>query len=89
MQKELEYLRKRFMSQGVTERELRDINVGFSRQNLQLELCLLRYNAKSLGLNLKRNYLRNMTAIQDELSSGRVVKEGRLDMLLGQLGAIR
>ena len=89
MQGELEYLRKRFMSQGVTERELRDINVEFSRQNLQLELCLLRYNAKSLGLNLKRNYLRNMTAIQDELSSGRVVKEGRLDMLLGELGAIR
>ena len=89
MQRELEYLRNRFMSQGVTERELRDINVEFSRQNLQLELCLLRYNAKSLGLNLKRNYLRNMTAIQDELSSGRVVKEGRLDMLLGELGAIR
>ena len=89
MQRELEYLRKRFMSQGVTERELRDINVEFSRQNLQLELCLLHYNAKSLGLNLKRNYLRNMTAIQDELSSGRVVKEGRLDMLLGELGAIR
>ena len=89
VQKDLEYLRKRFMSQGVTERELHDIRVEFSRQNLQLELCLLWHNARSLGLNLKRNYRKTMTSIQDELSSGRIVKEERLDMYLGKLGDIR
>ena len=89
VQKDLEYLRKRFMFQGVTERELHDIRVEFSRQNLQLELCLLWHNARSLGLNLKRNYRKTMTSIQDELSSGRIVKEERLDMYLGKLGDIR
>ena len=89
LQKDLEYLRKRFMSQGVTERELHDISVEFIRQNLQLELCLLWHDARSLGLNLKRNYRKIMTSIQDELSSGRIVKEERLDMYLGKLGDIR
>ena len=89
MQRDLEYLRKRFMSQGVTEREIRDINVEFSRVNLQLELCLLRHNVKSLGLNLKRIYLNVMSAVQDELSSGRLVKEERLDDMLRELGTIR
>lgn len=82
-------MKNRFMSKGVTERELRDIRVEFSRQNLQLELCLLRHNTTSLSMNVKRNYRETMTSIQDELSSGRVVKEERLDMLLGKLGAIR
>ena len=77
------------MSQGVTERELHDIKVEFTRQNLQLELCLLWHNARSLGLNLKRNYRKTMTSIQDELSSGRIVKEERLYMYLGTLGDIR
>lgn len=89
VQRELEYLRKRCMSQGVTERELRDINVEFSRQNLQLELCLLRRDVKNVGLNLKRNYLDMMSAVQNELSSGRLVKEERLDEMLQELGAIR
>lgn len=89
VQRELEYLRKRCMSQGVTERELRDINVEFSRQNLQLELCLLRHDVKNVGLNLKRNYLDMMSAVQNELSSGRLVKEERLDEMLQELGAIR
>ena len=89
VQRELEYLRKRFMSQGVTERELRDINVEFSRQNLQLELCLLRYDVKKVGLNLKKNYLDTMSAVQNELSSGRLVEEERLDVMLQDLGAIR
>ena len=48
VQRELDFLRKRFMSQGVTERELRDIDVEFSRQNLQLELCLLRQDVKKV-----------------------------------------
>ena len=77
------------MSQGVTEREIRDINVEFSRVNLQLELCLLRHNVKSLGLNLKRIYLNRMSSVQDELSSGRLVKEERLDEMLRELGTIR
>lgn len=77
------------MSQGVTEREVRDIDVEFSRQNLLLELCLLRYDVKSLGLNLKSKFLNVMTAVQDALSSGRLVEEERLDELLGQLDTIR
>lgn len=77
------------MSQGVTERELRDINVEFSRQNLQLELCLLRYDVKKVGPNLKKKYLDTMSAVQNELSSGRLVEEERLDVMLQDLGAIR
>jgi len=89
VQRELEYLRKRFTSQGVTERELRDINVEFSRQNLRLELCLLRHDVKNVGLNLKRKYLDMMSAVQSELSSGRLVEEERLDRMLQELGDIR
>lgn len=77
------------MSQGVTERELRDINVEFSRQNLQLELCLLRHDVKNVGLNLKTKYLDMMSVVQNELSSGRPVEEERLDRMLQELGAIR
>ena len=89
MQKELENLRKRLMSQGVTERELRDINVEFGRQNLRLELCLLRHDVKNVGLNLKRNYLDMMSAVQNKLSSGRLVEEERLDEMLHELDTIR
>ena len=89
VQRELEYLRKRFMSQGVTERELRDIDVEFSRQNLQLELCLLRHDVNKVGLNLKKKYLDTMSAVQNELSSGRLVEEERLDEMLQDLDAIR
>lgn len=89
VQRELEYLRKRFMSQGVTETELRDINVEFSRQNLQLELCLLRHDVKKVGLNLKKKYLDTMSAVQNELSTGRLVEQERLDVMLQDLGAIR
>ena len=89
MQRELEYLKKRFTSQGVTERELRDINVEFSRQNLQLELCLLRHDVKNVGLNLKKKYLDVMSAVESELSSGRLVEDERLDRMLQELGAIR
>lgn len=77
------------MSQGVTERELRDINVEFSRQNLQLELCLLRHDVKNVGLNLKTKYLDMMSVVQNELSSGRPVEEERLDRMLQELGTIR
>ena len=89
VQRELEYLRKRFMSQGVTERELRDIDLEFSRQNLQLELCLLRHDVKKVGLNLKQKYLDTMSAVQIELSSGRLVGEEKLDEMLQDLDAIR
>ena len=89
MQKELEHLRKRFMSQEVTERELRDINVEFSRQNLKLELCLLHHDVKNVGLNLKRKYLDVMSAVQIELSSGRLLEEESLERMLQELNAIR
>ena len=86
---DLEHLRKRVMSQGVTERELRDLNVEFSRQNLKLELYLLHHDVTNVGLNLKRNYLDMMSAIQNKLSSGRLVEEERLDEMLRELDGIR
>ena len=89
VQRELEHLRKRVMSQGVTEREIRDLNVEFSRQNLKLELYLLHHDVKNVGLNLKRNYLDIMSAVQNKLSSGRLVEEERLDEMLRELNGIR
>ena len=86
---ELESLRKLFMSAGVTERELRDINVELSRQKLQLELCLLQHDIKRFGLNLKMCFYDDMEAARHELSSGRLINERRLGEMLGQLGAIR
>lgn len=89
VQRELEHLRKRVMSQGVTERELRDLNVEFSRQNLKLELYLLHHDVKNVGLNLKRNYRDMMSAVQNKLSSGRLLGEDRLDEMLRELDGIR
>lgn len=89
VQTELEFLRKRFMSAGVTERELRDINVELTRQKLQLELCLLRHDMCRLRLNLKRCFVDVMEAVCQELASGRLIEERRLGEMLAQLGGIR
>lgn len=89
MKKELEWLRKRFMSTGVTERELRDINVELTRQKLQLELLLLQCDVRGFGINLKITYTDAMEAARKELSSGRLISERRLGEMLEQLGAIR
>lgn len=89
VQTELEFLRKRFMSAGVTERELREINVELTRQKLQLELCLLRHDMCRLRLNLKRCFVDVMEAVCQELASGRLIEERRLGEMLAQLGGIR
>ena len=89
LQTELEFLRKRFMSAGVTERELREINVELSRQKLQLELFLLRHDMCRLRLNLKRCFVDVMEAVCQELASGRLKEERRLGEMLAQLGGIR
>ena len=77
------------MSAGVTERELRDINVELTRQKLQLELLLLKCDIRGFGINLKDKYTDAMEAARKELASGKLLPERRLGEMLGQLGAIR
>ena len=77
------------MSPGLTERELREINVELTRQKLQLELCLLRHDINRLRLNLKKCLIDVMEAVRKELASGRLIEERRLGEMLAQLGAIR
>ena len=85
----MEYLKKRFMSEGVTHREVRDINLEFTRLNLQLELCLLRYSVISLNLTLDESSIQRMRDVREELSSGKLVETKKLDELLETLAAIR
>lgn len=87
--KELDFLRKRFTAAGVTERELREINVELTRQKLQFELLLLQYDVRKFGLNLKICYNDDMETVRSELSSGRLIPDRRLDQLLAMLSAIR
>ena len=89
MQAELECLRKRFVSAGVTERELREINLELTRQRLKLELCLLRHDVKMVDLNLKTCYVVVMETASDELSSGKLIAEWKLDEMLKELDAVR
>lgn len=89
LQGEMEYLKKRFMSEGVTHREFRDINLEFTRLNLQLELCLLKYNVTSLNLTLNESSSQVMRAVREELSSGILIETKKLDELLEMLAAIR
>lgn len=77
------------MSAGVTERELRDINLELTRQKLQLELLLLRHDINRFGINLKMSYIDEVKAARHKLSSGRLIQKRRLDEMLEQLGAIR
>ena len=46
------YFRKRFMSNGVMQRELQEINTEFSRLHLHLELRSLSRDVKRLELDL-------------------------------------
>ena len=87
--KELDFLRKRFTAAGVTERELREINVELTRQKLQFELLLLQHDMRKFGLNLKICYVDDMKTVRSELSSGRLITDRRLDQLLAKLSAIR
>lgn len=88
MQSELDNLRKRFMSFGVTERELRDINRELNRLNVHLELNLLLHNIKRFGAKLKQCYIGVIDTISHEVSQGNLIQEGRLGEMLKQLGAI-
>ena len=89
MQSELDNLRKRFMSFGVTERELRDINRELTRLNVDLVLNLLLHNIKRFGAKLKQCYIGVIDTISHEVSQGNLIQEGRLGEMLKQLGAIR
>ena len=85
----MEYLKKRFMSERVTPREFRDINLEFTRLNLQLELCLLEYNVTSLKLTLDESSSQVIRDVRKELSSGELIETEKLDELLERLAAIR
>ena len=77
------------MSDGVTHRELRDINTEFSRLNLLLELCLLIHEIKSLALELEDSPRKMMTALQEKLTSGKRIEDEVLDEMMNNLKAIR
>ena len=77
------------MSDGVTQKELRDINTEFSRLNLQLELCLLSHDIKSLARELDEHSRQMMTAMHDELSSGKRIEDEKLDEMMNNLKDIR
>jgi len=87
--KELSYLQKRFMFDGVTQRELQDINSEFSRLNLQLELCSLIHDVRSLELELDERSRQMMATLRDELSSGKRIDDERLDELMKNIAIIR
>ena len=77
------------MSDGVTYRELRNINTEFSRLNLLLELCLLIHEIKSPELDLEDSHRQMMIAIQEKLSSGKPLEDENLDEMMNNLKAIR
>lgn len=85
----MEYLKKRFMSERVTHREFRDINLEFTRLNLQLELCLLEYDVKGLNLTMDESSGLAMRNVREELSSGKLMETQKLDEMLKRLAAIR
>jgi len=85
----MEYLKKRFMSERVTHREFRDINLEFTRLNLQLELCLLEYDVTSLNLTMDESSRLAMRNVRKELSSGKLMETEKLDEMLKRLAAIR
>lgn len=85
----MEYLKKRFMSERVTPREFRDINLEFTRLNLQVELCLLECNVTSLKLTLDESSRQVIRDVRKELSSGKLIETEKLDELLKRLAAIR
>ena len=77
------------MSESVTHRELQDIDVEFTRLNLQLELCLLHHDVKTINLTLDTPFAHVMEEVRDELSSGKLIEANKLDELLKKLAAIR
>lgn len=85
----MEYMKKRFMSDQVTQREFQDVNLEFTRLNLQLELCLLEYDVTSLNLTLDESSRQVMRDVREELSSLKLIETEKLDELLERLAAIR
>ena len=82
-------LRKRFMSDGVTQRELQDINTEFSRLNIQLQLCSLSHYVKKLELELDESSRQMMTAVREQLSSCKRIDDKKLDELTENTAIIR
>ena len=89
LQEELEYLKTRAISGTVSERELCDINLEFTRINLRFELCLLKHNITKLNLTLMASHSNLLRDVQDELSNGKLIQTERLDELLEMLSGIR
>ena len=89
LQGEMEYMKKRFMSDQVTQREFQDVNLEFTRLNLQLELCLLEYDVTSLNLTLDESSRQVMRDVREKLSSLKLIETEKLDELLERLAAIR
>lgn len=77
------------MFDGVTQRELQHINSEFSRLNLQLELCSLIHDVRSLELELDERSRQMMATLRDELSSGKRIDDERLDELMKNIAIIR
>ena len=77
------------MSDGVTHRELRNINTEFSRLNLLLELYLLIHEIKRPELDPEDSHRLMMTAIQEKLSSGKRLEDDKLDEMMNNLKDIR
>ena len=77
------------MSDEVTHREFRDINLEFTRLNLQLELYLLECDLTSLNLTLDESSRQATRDVREELSSGKLIETEKLDELLERLAAIR
>ena len=89
LQEEFDHFKKRFMSELASEKELRDINLEFTRLNLRLELCLLKHDVMRLMLTLDETYSHVMQEIRDDLSSGKLIEAEKLDKLLEKLVEIR
>ena len=77
------------MADKVTQRELQDINTEFSRLNLQLELCSLSHDVNMLALELDEPCCEMMTAVRDELSSGKRIEDEKLDEMMKNIATIR
>ena len=89
VQGELDCMKKRSMSQGVTQQELQDIDLEFTRLHLQLELCLLNHDVLTHHPALDTSSTDVMREARDHLSSGKLIEAKRLDELLDKLSAIR
>jgi len=86
---ELYFLERRFISSSVTQRELQDINTEFTRLNLQLEICLLNHDIKSLALEVDEPSSKVMTAVQEGLFSGKRIVDEELEKLMNNIATIR